>query len=446
MGIIILTIALVIEAAFAAYCIKTKSSQRKIRSIVRIGVFITFVILVLLSVIEWSFRWKLFAAILLTWALLGTWSLIYNRFLKQKNNKEKKCKTASIVFKAIAMLLVVLIAVTPALVFPQYKLPKMTGEYKIATSKYSYTDKKRVETFSNTGENREVNVEFWYPQNVAGKYPLVVFSHGSFGVKTSNTSTYMELASHGYVVCSIDHPYHSMFTVDADGKYTMVNTSFVQEVLDCNNDVYDDKEDLNLTKKWIKLRTEDISFVIDTIIKNAKDNGLGPVYQLIDTDKIGLMGHSLGGAASAQVARERDDIDAVIDIDGEMSGEYIDFIDGKPVLNSKIYPVPILNFYSDDVMNLLKANPDFTYPNKAVSDTAPNAYDVYIKGTNHMSLTDLPLFSPLLTKLICGSVKKINSQTKADKYYAIETMNNIVLKFFDSYLKGKGSFDSAGTY
>ncbi len=446
MGIIVLIISLVIEAAFTTYCIKTKSSQKKVRSITRIGVFAAFVIFTLISVIEWSFRWKLLAAILLVWALLGTWSLIYNRFLKQKTSKEKKYKTVNSVFKAIAMLLVVLIAVTPAMVFPQYKLPKMTGEYEIATSTYTYTDKKRVETFNNKGENREVNVEFWYPENIDGKYPLVVFSHGSFGVKTSNTSTYMELASNGYVVCSIDHPYHSMYTVDVDGKSTMVNTSFVQEVLDCNNDVYDDKEDFNLTKKWMKLRTEDMNFVVDTIIKNAKGNGSGPVYKLIDTDKIGLMGHSLGGAASAQVARERNDIDAVIDIDGEMSGEYMELVDGKPVLNNEIYPVPILNFYSDDVMSLIEANTDFIYPNKAVSNTAPNAYDVYIKGTNHMSLTDLPLFSPLLTKLICGSIKKINSQTKADKYYVIETMNNIVLKFFDSYLKGKGSFDSAGIY
>ena len=108
------------------------------------------------------------------------------------------------------MLLLVVIAVTPALIFPQYKLPKMTGKHEVATVNYTYTDQSRIETFTNTGENRKVNVEFWYPKDAGGKYPLVVFSHGAFGMKTSNTSTFMELASNGYVVCSIDHPYHSL--------------------------------------------------------------------------------------------------------------------------------------------------------------------------------------------------------------------------------------------
>ncbi len=63
-----------------------------------------------------------------------------------------------------------------------------------------------------TAGNRQVNVEFWYPSDGGGKYPLVVFSHGALGIKTSNTSTFIELASHGYVVCSIDHPYQALFT------------------------------------------------------------------------------------------------------------------------------------------------------------------------------------------------------------------------------------------
>lgn len=440
MGIIVLIIAMVIEISFVIYCIVTKSNQRRIKSFVRIGAFSTFVIFALVSVIKWSTRWKALALLLLIWAILGVWSLIRNK----KDKKEYKARR--IVLKAIGTLILVTISITPALIFPQYELPNITGDYEIVTATYTYTDKSRIETFNDKGENREVNVEFWYPQNADGTYPLVVFSHGSFGVKTSNTSTYMELASNGYVVCSIDHPYHSMLTVDADGRFTMVDNSFLQEVLDCNNGVYNEEENLEIHKKWMKVRTEDMNFVVDTIVKNAEDKSSDKVYQLINTDKIGLMGHSLGGATSAQVARERKDIDAVIDIDGEMDGEYVDIVNSKPVLNDKVYPVPILNFYSEDVMLLLKANTDCVYPNKVISKTASDAYEVYIKGTNHMSFTDMPLVSPFIVNMINGSIKNSSSDGKADKYYVIEKMNSIVLEFFDCYLKNKGSFNSAGTY
>ena len=112
MGTIILIVALVIEAAFATYCIITKSNQQKVRSFVRIGAFAAFVIFTLVSVIQWSFRWYGLAALLLVWAALGAWTLI------RKKEEKKEYKTGPIVFKAIAMLLLVVIAMTPRPYFP----------------------------------------------------------------------------------------------------------------------------------------------------------------------------------------------------------------------------------------------------------------------------------------------------------------------------------------
>ena len=150
----------------------------------------------------------------------------------------------------------------------------MTGKYEVATVNYTYTDKSRIETFTNTGENRKVNVEFWYPKDADGKYPLVVFSHGIFGIKTSNTSTFMELASNGYVVCSIDHPYHSLFTIDTNGHRTIIDTSFLQEYMNVSNGKYDEATIFKLEQKWMQLRTADINFVLDTILAQAKDGRL----------------------------------------------------------------------------------------------------------------------------------------------------------------------------
>lgn len=442
MGTIILIMATVIEVAFGVYCIATKSNQKRIRSWICVSAFAAFVILTLVSAIQWSFRWKALAAVLLLWAIIGVVSLI-----RSKEDK-KEYKAIRVVFKAIAMWLILVMAVTPAIILPQYKLPETTGKYKVNTAVYTYTDNSRIETFKNTGENRKVTVEFWYPKDAQGRYPLVVFSHGAFGVRASNTSTYMELASNGYIVASINHPYHSMYTIDADGKFTMVDQSFLQEVTDANNGVYDEETTYKLEQKWLKVRTGDMNFILDTIIKNAKDSTSAEVYKLIDTDKIGLMGHSLGGAASAQLGRERKDIDAVIDLDGSLLGEELGVVDGKPVINHEIYPVPILGIYTDTMKQAMASVTDksIEIPQKLIAATAPNAYEVYFAGTDHFSVTDLPLVSPFLVKMINGSIKNSGKAQVADKYYVINKMNSIVLEFFNVYLKDQGSFKSAGNY
>ncbi len=437
---IILTVAFVTEAAFATYCIITKSNQRRVRSFVRIGALTAFVLLTLVSAIQWSFRWYGLTALLSVWAVLGAWTLI------GKKAERNDYKTRSIVRRAIQTLLLVYLAILPALIFPQHQSPKVTGKHEIATVNYTYTDKSRVETFSNTGENRKVNVEFWYPKD-AGTYPLIVFSHGAFGIKISNTSTFMELASNGYVVCSIDHPYHSLFTVDADGHRTMVDQSFLQEVIDLNGGKYDEGTGFKLQQKWMNLRIADINFVLDTILAKAKDTGSGAVYQMIDPRKIGLMGHSLGGESSAQVARERSDIGAVVNLDSDLHGEYLDYVNGKYLMNDKIYPIPLLNILTDTTERLIAAVPDAkdVVPVEHVTATAPNAYEVNLTGTDHMSVTDLPLISPFFVSMINASVPKGGGQ-EVNPLATIEKMNDLVLKFFNAYLKGEGSFTAAGTY
>jgi dienelactone hydrolase len=446
MGTIILLIALVIEVAFAAYCIFTKSSQSRVKSFIRIGALAAFILITLAAAIQWSFRWYALAALLTVWAMLGALTLVRRK--AEKNGY----KTRAVVFRAIGTLLLVFLALTPALVFPQHRLPRVTGDHPVATANFTYIDKSRIETFTNTSENRKVNVEFWYPADTgpdgSEKYPLVVFSPGSFGTKTSNTSTFMELASNGYVVCSIDHPYHALFTVGADGHLVTMDPTFYQEVVDVNNGKFDEATAFELEKKWMQLQTADINFVLNTVLAQAQDNQADAVYQLIDPEKIGLMGHSLGGESSAEVARERNDIGAVINLDADLGGEYMSYVNGKYVLNDTVYPVPILSILSDSMVRLISAIPEASkvVAVEHVSASAPNAYEVHIAGTDHQSLTDLPLVSPLLVSVMTSSVKKAGGGETADKYYVVEKMNDLILTFFNAYLKGEGGFAAARTY
>lgn len=438
MAIMILIIAFILEVAFCIYGIRTKDTQNKLRSKIRIAAWLVFVGGTLTSIVEWGFRWYFLFAQLTIFAIIGGYRLWTKKF------GHKPYKKGRIISKGIATFVMIAFAVIPGIVFPQYKIPAITGNLEVKTASYTLTDLNRLETFTDTGENRKVNVEFWYPEDANEKYPLIVFSHGAFGVKMSNTSTFMELASNGYVVVSIDHPYHAAGTMDEDGNLTIGSQAFMQEVIDANSEVYTEQEKFELTSKWMTLRTEDMNFVLDEILEKA-ENTSEEIYSLIDKDKIGLMGHSLGGAASAQLGRDREDISAVINLDGSMLGEYKRNGDGVIKLNEEPYPLPLLNFYSEYVINELKANPEYVYSNQYISSISSTAFETFIKGSNHMSYTDLPLFSPLLASQLSG-ISGGASEASVDKYYCIETMNKLVLAFFNSYLKDKGEFTLKEVY
>ncbi len=442
MAEIILIIALVAEITFALYCLITKTTQRQLRNFMRIGALAVFFLAVVFSIIQWGIIWFGLALLLMIWAILGV------RGLLRQKAQAAGYKTWPIIRNAIVTLLLIAFVLIPALIFPQHKAVPVTGTHPVATVSFSYTDPNRIETFTNTGAQRQVNVEFWYPSDGTGKYPLIVFSHGSLGMKLQNYSTYMELASNGYVVCAIDHPYIAIFTMGADRRPVMYNPQFYQELVDANAGKYDAATAFQIEKNWMIVPVGDIEFVLDTILARANDPGSEPVYQLVDPTKIGLMGHSLGGESAAEVARERNDISAVVNLDADLQGEYVSYTNGKNVLRDTVYPVPILNILADDLENLIIKVPDYqeVIAVEHVSATAPHGYLVHIKGTDHFSVTDLPLISPFFASMMASSVKKAGAAVTADKYSTIETVNQLVLAFFNTYLKGQGSFSPAAEY
>lgn len=233
-----------------------------------------------------------------------------------------------------------------AWLFPHYEAPVGSGSYVVKVETFTWEDESRVETFTDTGENRALTVRICYPENGTGKYPLVVFSHGAFGVIDSNYSTCVELASCGYVVASIAHPYHAMFVEDVNGKRTFVDMDFMQRVYADNgaDDAEAERRVYEFSLEWMELRTADMNFVLDTILEKAEtEEGL---FALVDAERIGLFGHSMGGATAVGLGRERSDIDAVIDLEGTMAGEYVGFENGYELYNEEPYPVPLLDVNS----------------------------------------------------------------------------------------------------
>lgn len=116
----------------------------------------------------------------------------------------------------------------------------------------------------------------------AGRFPLVVFSHGFGAHRRQSTFLCTHLASHGYVVAAMDHAGNTIFeTVQMMMAAQMGGPP---------------PDTVAILSEIIPARPVDVSFVIDRL--------LGGVEGLpgIDADRIGMSGHSFGGWTTLMVA------------------------------------------------------------------------------------------------------------------------------------------------
>lgn len=125
--------------------------------------------------------------------------------------------------------------------------------------------------------------------------PLVVLSPGFKRPRAELTSLAEDLASHGTAVVVVDHTYENVATTFPDGRVTGCAA--------CGN--YDDA----FWKKLQRGRAKDVSFVLDSLTHSKWAS-------LIDASRIGMAGHSVGGASALDAMVTDPRIKAGIDIDG----------------------------------------------------------------------------------------------------------------------------------
>ena len=419
-GTIIFSIAVLLEIIFVVARIWKKKNYKKEKSILNIGELVFFLIFIAFGVIHFSFRWKLLLVLLILKGVFGIYDVICKK-------KVREFKLAGTILNSAGCIVILTFATLPALIFPQFEYLEVTGEYEIDTAVYTWEDKSRLETFETDGSNRQVTVQIWYPKtDEIQKFPLVIFSHGAFGFRMSNYSTYAELASNGYVVCSIDHPYHAFYVKQTDGKTITVNPEFLESVSTINAGTTTEDEIFNITREWMELRMADVNFVLDTIKEQTMVQTVDNIFRKIDMDKIGVMGHSLGGATAVSIGRQRTDIDAVIDLDGTMLGEETACNDNIYTINEMPYPVPLLCIDTTGHYEEGLTYGD-QYVNNVILKNAVDGKEIHFDNTEHMDFTDLVFFSPFLASLLgSGDVDKTN---------CIETMNGVILNYYNHYLK-----------
>lgn len=417
-GILLTLVGL--ETAGLLWDCKTGTTHLRVKAAVRGALAALLLVLLLTGVLEGITR---YGGILLLLAVMSAVGWL----MRKKKGEQPIGKRAVRIWRTVGCLLLYVTALLPAILFPQFRPLVPTGDQTVETVLYTWTDESRAETYGQSGDKRRLTVRLYYPAE-AGQYPLAVYSHGACGTLDANDSTCRELASHGYVVASVAHPYHAMFVEDTEGNVTSVDSEFMQLAMS-GPLTHSNAEMLAYYRDWMAIRTADLNFVLDTLLSRAADGEPGG-FARIDPSRIGLFGHSMGGATCAAVGRMRDDVDAVVLLEGMMLGELTGADDVGFTYDATPYPLPLLDINSDSVgshgMDMMFGSRE--YVNYAVvKNSGATAQEVTFTHAGHMNFCDLAYVSPPL-----ASMMGVGSRDARD---CMETVNGVVLAFFDKTLK-----------
>ena len=137
----------------------------------------------------------------------------------------------------------------------------------------------------------------------AGRRPVVVYSHGAGGHRSETTVVVQELAGHGYVVVTVDHPEDS-YGLSSAGRLVVPD------------------DDVSVTP-WDHAR--DIRTVLDHLEDLATGSrrhelpaGLGAT---LDLRRVGMFGWSKGATATALVMNTDRRVGAGLSLDGPMQSQ-----------------------------------------------------------------------------------------------------------------------------
>jgi len=366
---------------------------------------------------------------------------------------------------------------------PVFTLPEPTGPYAVGTQYYLWTDTSRPDEYTSAPDDfREVSVQIWYPAEPSGHgkpipymrrdaaqafgsfsnlppfllehlalvrthayleadaaqtgAPFPVITYSPSGLMSAHMTLFEELASHGYVVVCIGHPYWNPYVYGSEGEaipfdgkndhqyqawWTEANST---SVLDAKAQVTVATATTAQERAFVRLNelmplavpdlrmwADDIGFVLDQLEAINQDAGL--LAGALDLQRVGVMGFSKGGAAAGQFCVTDTRCKAGINLTGFMYGDIVD-IDLQ---------VPFF-FINEEELWCPDCYPNNLFFKRASSD----AYQVKIRGARHANFGDYPLYGWLIQS--SGDKPTIDAQR------VIQILNVYSLTFFDKHLKG----------
>jgi dienelactone hydrolase len=350
-------------------------------------------------------------------------------------------------------------------------LPIPTGSFAVCRAIYDWTDDTRLDTLAPIpGTKSELLVWIWYPsasgQSVAmddylpaqmraaakpnggllrlltrdlakvhthstrnsdvspqqRSYPVVIMRAGA-SLEVWNYSTLAEdLASHGYVVVGFDAPYRTYSVVFPDGRV-------MRRTPENNPELCEDQEQAQQARcvnKVLTAWTVDIAFVLDQLERLNVSDPTGKFTGRLDMTRVGVFGHSFGGAQAAQFCSLDSRCKAGIDVDGSLHGSVIQTGIHKPfmfLLSGQG------DFSSDAEIRQIQADIQSVYDRQS----ADERLRISIRGANHFLFSDdgalLKSHIVLRTLRALGVVGIDGRRQLAVTAYCVHS-------FFDAYLKG----------
>lgn len=316
-------------------------------------------------------------------------------------------------------------------------LPEPSGAHHVGSVIFRWTDSARPETFTaNPTDHREVVVQAWYPTEVPGGqsvpyfeaqgqlpatvtglpswffsrfgdvhthatmsapvsaeralWPVLVFSPGLGNPREFYTSLCEELASRGYVVMALSHPYESGVTVLTDGS--VVGQTVTPPVTGPSH--------ISALSALANVRAADSTFVLDQLGRLAQIEPNSPLTGHLDLQHVGMFGHSLGGATSATVLATDPRFLVGVDMDGKLFGSE----------SSARLDQPFLWLQSD----VAQEQEYVDGRDQLLGGLRGGGLLLTVGGSRHLSFSDVPgYFSPVGLRLL-GNVAGYGTISVAD--------------------------------
>jgi predicted dienelactone hydrolase len=438
-------ILLTLFLRFVGYSFPPLKRSRWINLLPSLALLLTVVHLV----VE-KYRWQMVPAYGLT-LLFFLLNLLRIKRGGQAAQKQPSRRRALVIIGFLFRLLIfALVAALPVLL-PVFRLPQPTGPHAVGTTRLHLVDPTRPETFTpDTSDQREFMVQVWYPaqvepdarlaiymedmpslynymslvrthsyldapvSNAQSSYPVLIFSPGYISSVEHNLTLMEELASHGYVACSIAHTYHAIATAFPDGRVVPVDSTLANDYMRGNlppNRIF---------AEHLRIWTEDTLFLINELESIQAGERESTFVGKLDLTRLGILGVSFGGTTTVQVCSVDDRCQAGVNLDGGLPKGY-----GVP-MDSPLKK-PFMFMSNEGMAPYMRTNL------RAVDNTA---YGITVRGSAHLNFVDVTLYAPVLKFVpALGWIDKPFGSI--DGYRMVKIMNDYTLAFFDKHLKGE---------